>query len=65
MLYVLLLAGGVLLVGILVVKIAARQDVRGEVDRFHHARTITSTWAAQGPTKPTVSPEPGEPDPAS
>lgn len=64
MLYVLLLAIGVLLVGVLVVKIAARQDVRGEVDRFHHARTLTSTWANQGhPQAPT--PEPGEPDPAS
>lgn len=64
MLYVLLLAVGVLLIGTLVAKIAARQDVRAEVERFHHARSITSGWARQGPASPP-SPEPGEPDPAS
>lgn len=61
MLYV-LLAIGVLLVGTLVVKIAARQDVRGDVDRFNHARAITSTWAKQG-NSPAPKPDAGDPDP--
>lgn len=64
MLYVLLLGTAVVLIGTLVFKIAARQDVRGQVDRFHHARAITSTWAKQGPAS-TPTAEPGEPDPAN
>lgn len=47
MLYVLLVAIGVLLIGALVAKVAARQDVRAEVERFHHARAITNGWAQQ------------------
>ena len=50
MLYLLLLAVGAVLIGVLVAKISARQDVRGEVERFHHARSITTRWAQQGPT---------------
>ena len=48
MLYLLLLALGAVLIGVLVAKISARQDVRGEVERFHHARSITTSWAQQG-----------------
>ena len=48
MLYLLLLALGAVLIGALVAKISARQDVRGEVERFHHARSITTSWAQQG-----------------
>ncbi|MDX6226498.1 MAG: hypothetical protein QOE64_2874 [Frankiales bacterium] len=64
MLYLLLLAVGAILVGVLVAKIAARQDVRGEVERFHHARSITTSWAQQG-TGVVVHRDPSEPDPAS
>jgi hypothetical protein len=64
MLYLLLLAVGAILVGLLVAKIAARQDVRGEVERFHHARSITTGWAQQG-SGVVVHHDPGEPGPAA
>jgi hypothetical protein len=63
-LYLLLLAVGAILVGVLVAKISAHQDVRGEVERFHHARSITTGWAQQG-SGVTVHRDPSEPDPVS
>ena len=64
MLYLLLLAVGAILVGVLVAKISAHQDVQGEVERFHNARSITTGWAQQG-SGVTVHHDNGEPDPIS
>ncbi|HVV29423.1 MAG TPA: hypothetical protein VHC41_00940 [Mycobacteriales bacterium] len=53
MLYVLAIAVIVILVGLVAIWASGRRGSSlSDVDRFHKARTITTGWSQQGPSRP-------------
>ena len=63
MTYIAIIAAGLIVV-VLVGAVLLRKDTRDEVDLFHRARTMTTSWAEQHGRDEAQAPYPGAETPA-